>query len=153
MTIKNFAYTIQIDVPPTVIYSHFADPMNYLGLSPLIVEVRQIQHGINAAQKPTCRHEAVELFQLGWIQHRNVITTTTTFEQQDEIFINEVISPMNVRVRFEVHLAPLNDGQATRYQEVVTADAPFMLAGFVEKQAKKMQVIRLARLKERLEQR
>jgi hypothetical protein len=65
-------HTYQVAAPPADVFAHLAEPSHYIGLSPLLVAVRDVRRSGD-----TVRYTAVERFRfLGIPWHDNVIDVT-----------------------------------------------------------------------------
>ena len=150
MAVETFVYRYFIAAPADKIYSHLADPLNYIGLSPLIVSVRDVETSRDSQGHKIIHYASVERFNfLGFIHYDNPLKVTMTLAQPPTQLISDVVSPARVRVRFVFDLQPDTDG--TWIEETVTAQMPRLLQGFVVAEAKRVQVERARILKERLE--
>ncbi len=150
MATATFEYRYFIAAPAARIYAHLADPNSYIGLSPLVVSVRDIAYSQDEAARQVCRYVSVERFRfLGFIPYDNHIRVTTTFTQPDVQMVSAVDSPFNVQIRFVFDLSPERDG--TWVQETVSAEMPGLLRGFVVSQAQSVQRARAQILRTRME--
>ena len=150
MAAETFAQRYFIAAPAERIYDHLAQPENYVGLSPLVVAVRDVQTSRDPQGREVQRYLSVERFHfLGFIRYDNLIRVTTTLTQPPAQLISDVDSPMWVRVRFVFDLQP--DAEGTWIDETVTAQALLPLLGFVVAEAKRVQVARVQILKTRME--
>lgn len=93
-------HTFQIAAPPEEVFAHLAEPSHYVGLSPLLVAVRDVhRHG------GTVHYTAVERFRfLGVLRHDNIIAVTLVavpdgLPHSAEIS-GEVRSPGRVRMSY-----------------------------------------------------
>ncbi|MBL7257200.1 SRPBCC family protein [Paractinoplanes lichenicola] len=139
MPTDRFSETVHLAAPPATLYAHLLDPNSYIGLSPLIVAVRDIRHTAGATS-----YVAVERFKLGPLHWDNRIRVTLTGEIPDVRLVSHVISPGAVRLTATVDLAPTAGG--TSLTESVEVSSPALLRGFVVKQASSVQKARLAEL-------
>ncbi|MGW3494927.1 SRPBCC family protein [Streptomyces sp. NPDC001020] len=93
-------HTFQIAAPPEDVFAHLAEPSHYVGLSPLLVAVRDMRRSGG-----TVRYTAVERFRfLGVLRHDNLIDVTLVavpdgLPQSAEIS-GEVRSPGRVRMSY-----------------------------------------------------
>ncbi|MBM2619028.1 SRPBCC family protein [Actinoplanes sp. LDG1-06] len=142
MPTDRFSDSVRIAAPAAVIYEHLLDPHNYIGLSPLIVAVRDVR----PAGESTA-YVAVERFRLGPFHWDNLIRVTLTGVRPDLRVVSDVVSPGAVRLESTVDLAP--DGGATTLTESIEVEFPALLRGFVVKQASSVQKSRLAELARR----
>ncbi|WP_238019419.1 SRPBCC family protein [Dactylosporangium sp. AC04546] len=136
MAVDVFTHVSTVAATPDAVHAHLADPESYVGLSPLVVEVRDIERDGNVV-----RYTAVERFGL----YRNRIRVTMTLGERQ--VTSEVVSPGRVRLRAVTDLAPHADG--TEVTETVTVTSPRILRRFVSGQARSVQLRRAAELARR----
>lgn len=149
MASETFEYRYFVDAPVKAVYAHLADPASYVGLSPLVVEVSDAAHSVDAKGRAVVRYESVERFMfLGLIRYDNRIKVTMTLTQPERQIVSDVDSPMRVKVRFVFDLQP--EGAGTQIHETVTAQMPSPLRGFVISEAKRVQQARAQILRTRL---
>ncbi|MFE9312996.1 SRPBCC family protein [Streptomyces sp. NPDC088353] len=93
-------HTFQIAVPPQEVFAHLAEPSHYVGLSPLLVAVRDVRRSGS-----TAHYTALERFRfLGALRHDNIIDVTLVavpdgLPHSAEIS-GEVRSPGRVRMSY-----------------------------------------------------
>jgi hypothetical protein len=144
MTTDRFSHRVHIAAPPAKIYAYLLDPNSYVGLSPLVVAVRDVRpDGAGTA------YVAVERFRVGMFHWDNLIRVTTTGTVPDAQVVSAVISPAAVRLTSTVDLVP--DGDGTAVTESVEVRSPWLLRRFVLGQATSVQRARLAELTRRLQ--
>jgi hypothetical protein len=136
MPVDVFALTFVVTAAPQAVFEHLADPGSYVGLSPLVVEVRDVHRDGDRV-----RYTAVERFPL----YRNAIKVTMTLG--DAQLISDVVSPGRVRLRATVGLAPHPRG--TEVTETVAVESPVLLRRFVLRRARGVQRHRAAELARR----
>lgn len=153
MSSATFEYRYFIGAPPAVVYAHLADAASYVGLSPLVVAVRNVEQSADAQGRPVVRYQSVERFRfLGFIRYDNHIAVTTTLTQPQRQLVSDVDSPLAVKLRFVFDFQPAdNPGNGTWVQETVTAHMPGLLRGFVVSEAQRVQQARAQILRKRLE--
>ncbi len=150
MAVETFAYRYLIAASAAQIYDHLAQPANYVGLSPLIIAVRNLRISADQQGRELQEYDSVERFSvLGLIHYDNLIHVTTTLTQPQAQLISEVESPAWVHVRFVFNLQP--DGGKTWVQETVTARMLRPLQPFVVGEAKRVQQERARILTTRME--
>ncbi len=138
MAVETFAQRFFIAAPAERIYDHLAQPQNYVGLSPLVVAVRDIQFSRDPLGREVQHYVSVERFHfLGFIRYDNLIRVTTTLTQPPTQLISEVDSPGWVHMQFVFDLQP--DAEGTWIEESVTARMPLPLRGFVVAEAQRVQ--------------
>jgi ligand-binding SRPBCC domain-containing protein len=150
MAIETFQYSYFIAAPPAQIYAHLSEPSNYIGLSPLVVQVDNIATGTDQEGRAVFTYESVEMFRfLGFIPYANRIKVATTLTQHDRQIVSVVDSPFSVHIQFIFDLQPQDGG--TLLTETVTAHMPWVVRGFVVSQAKAVQKARAEILRSRME--
>lgn len=148
MASGSFEYRYFVAAPAERIYAHLAEPENYIGLSPLVTAVRDIQRSTDAQGNPVVRYLSIESFRfLGVIRYDNPIRVTMTLLPNR--IISDVDSPFWVKVKFVFELQPEANG--TWIHETVNATMPGIVRGFVIQQAQAVQQARAQILKQRLE--
>ncbi|WP_062431236.1 SRPBCC family protein [Herbidospora daliensis] len=128
-----FSTTTTLPATPGQVFEHLADPTNHVGLSPLVVEVRDIRHEPGAV-----RFTAVERFVFGPLRHDNVIEVVLRLG--DGSITGDVVSPGGVRVAYGYDIAAVPGG--ARVVDHYRLSAPFGLLRFSMGQAKKVQAAR-----------
>lgn len=140
-------HEFDLAVEPEIIAGHLADPHNYLGLSPLIVEVGEI-----ADADGTTRYTAVERFPLPFGRHLdNRIRVTLRRNDVDPANLTvggEVRSPGWVRMRYRFDITAV--GAGSHVVDELDLRAPFGLMRFAAGQARSVQLARAAILRDRL---
>jgi carbon monoxide dehydrogenase subunit G len=144
MPTDRFSHTFRIAAPAAAIYAHLLDPQNYIGLSPLVVAVRDV-HPVGDA----IAYTAVERFRFGPLSWNNRIRVTMTGTTPDRQVRNSVVSPGAVRLIATVDLVPDADG--TIVTETIELRSPAVLRRFALGQAKAVQRVRSAELTRRME--
>ncbi|WP_341720897.1 SRPBCC family protein [Micromonospora sp. FIMYZ51] len=130
------------------VHRHLSDPNSYIGLSPLIVAVRDVRPGRDAQGRAIVDYLAVERFRLfGPVRWDNVIRVRLTPQPPDRL-VSDVRSPGWVRLRAVVELAAVADG--TQVREQITAFAPAPLRRFVAAQARQAAAHRATELPHRI---
>jgi hypothetical protein len=139
----------EFDLPlePDIIAGHLADPRNYVGLSPLVVEVRDI-----ADAAGTTHYTAVERFPLPFRRHLdNRIRVTLRRDDGDPAKLTvggDVRSPGWVRMRYRYDITA--DGAGSHVVDELDLRAPFGLVRFAAGQARSVQLSRAVILEGRL---
>ncbi|MCO8273596.1 SRPBCC family protein [Actinoplanes sp. TRM 88003] len=139
MPTDRFSDTVQLAAAPPVIYAHLIDPQSYVGLSPLVVAVRDIR-----PRNDETTYVAVERFRLGPLHWDNPIRVTLTGFDPDRRLVSRVVSPGGVRLSATIDLAPAGPG--TALTETIEVSSPALLRSFVRRQAGSVQQARLAEL-------
>jgi Polyketide cyclase / dehydrase and lipid transport len=140
-------HTFTIAASPGTVFAHLADPANYVGLSPLVVAVRDIRRAGD-----TVHYHAVERFRiLGKLSYDNVIAVTLVAKRDGlphaEI-TGDVHSPGGVRMAYRFSIAP--DGHGAAVTDTLWLRAPFGLRRFARSRARAVQLARARILTQRL---
>jgi carbon monoxide dehydrogenase subunit G len=138
MPTDRFSDYVHLAAAPSAVYAHLLDPQSYVGLSPLVVAVRDIRGD---------SYVAVERFRLGPLHWDNNIRVTLTGVEPDRKLASAVTSAGGVRLTATVDLAPAAEG--TTLTETIEVSSPTLLRSFVVKQATAVQRARLAELTRR----
>ncbi|GAA2586952.1 hypothetical protein GCM10010435_76450 [Winogradskya consettensis] len=145
MPSQTLSRTARISAPPAKIYAHLSDPQSYLGLSPLLVDIRDVRpHPGGVA------YTAVERFRYGVFTWDNPIAVTMTFQAPETRIVSDVRSPARVHLISTVDLTPVPEG--TDLTETIHVTYPPLLGRFVVGQATAVQQHRLAELTRRMSQ-
>ncbi|MGA5389072.1 SRPBCC family protein [Streptomyces pseudogriseolus] len=93
-------HTFRIAAPPEEVFAHLAEPSHYVGLSPLVVAVRDVRR-----DGGTVHYTAVERFRfLGVLRHDNLIDVTLTAVPDGlphtADIVGEVRSPARVHMNY-----------------------------------------------------
>ncbi|WP_433532280.1 SRPBCC family protein [Micromonospora sp. CA-263727] len=144
-----FETTAVVAASPETVYRHLTDPHSYIGLSPLIVAVRDVRTGHDAEGRAVTDYLAVERFRLvGPLRWDNRIRVRMIATEPGGQLVSEVSSPGWVWLRAQVDLTAVAEG--TRVRESVTAGAPAPLRRFVTTQARQVASYRAAELTRRM---
>ncbi|MEV6610366.1 SRPBCC family protein [Kutzneria sp. NPDC051319] len=138
MPATDLIHTYVVPVRPEKVYAHITDPASYVGLSPLVVDVYDIDD---------TGYTAVERFRLGPFKHDNHIRVTLT--AGDNVVTSDVHSPGGVRLAHRFELSGHADG--CEVVERMHLTAPFGLVRFAASQALGVMRARRAILTSRLE--
>jgi hypothetical protein len=144
---RSFDTVTVVAAPPEVVFDHLADPASYVGLSPLVVAVRDVRRGRDAAGRPTIDYVAVERFRFGPLRLDNPIRVRMSGQRPARL-VSDVDSPGGVWLRAEVTLAEVPQG--TWVHETVRLRAPVPLRGFALGMARRVAGYRAAELTRRM---
>ncbi|MGA5710803.1 SRPBCC family protein [Streptomyces cellulosae] len=141
-------HSFEIAAPPEEVFAHLAEPSHYVGLSPLVVAVRDVRR-----DGGTVHYTAVERFRfLGIVRHDNLIDVTLAaasdgLPHSAEVS-GEVRSPGGVRMsyRFVIDRA----GAGSVVTDTLRLRTPLGLLRFAASQARKVQRSRARVLTNRL---
>ncbi|MFV2021241.1 SRPBCC family protein [Micromonospora sp. LOL_023] len=156
MRTETFIDRFTVAAPPRRVYDHLAEPANHIGLSPLIVAVRDIERETDAAGREVLRYVAVERFRFGGLlRYDNVLHVRQTNTEPSRQLVMEVRSPARVSVRFvmEIESTALAMEPAVTGSTVtvtVSLTMPTILRSFVVRTAKRVQLVRARTLAERM---
>ncbi|GIF35889.1 SRPBCC family protein [Actinoplanes xinjiangensis] len=146
MPIDRFSVTFTVAAPPADVFAHLADPQSYVGLSPLVVLVRDVRPVRDDRDRPAVAYVAVERFRWGPLRWDNPIRVTMT--ALEGRVISSVVSPGAVRLDSTVDLAA--DGTGTRVTETIEVRSPGPLRRFVTGKARSVQSARRSELTRRM---
>ena len=150
MGLATFEYGYFVRAPVEQVYAHLADPASYVGLSPLVISVRDVERSVDNGLI-VFRYRSIEQFHFfGVLRYDNRIRVTMTLTRPNAQIVSDVDSPLRVKVRFVFDLRAQDGG--TWMQETVTAQSPGIVQGYVVSEAKRVQQERERILKARLEQ-
>ncbi|GIF22442.1 hypothetical protein BJ973_002763 [Actinoplanes tereljensis] len=144
MPTDHFRHSFHVAAPAGEIYAHLIEPRNYIGLSPLLVAVRDVRPG-----RDEITYLGVERFRFGPFTWDNRLRVTLTPVTPDRQLRSSVISPGAVRLVATVDLVP--DGDGTLVTESVELRTPAVLRRFALGQATAVQQSRAAELTRRME--
>lgn len=166
MPSRILTHSFTVDAAPAVVAAHLADPHSYLGLSPLIVAVREV-HAVDGRPGVT-GYTAVERFSALGLHYDNLIAVTLAADESDvrrRIVGGNVVSPGGVRLSYRYTIEPggsstgasttgVTDASVTdaaaRVTDTITVHAPFGLLRFACGQARSVQLSRALILAQRL---
>ncbi|GAA2803447.1 SRPBCC family protein [Crossiella cryophila] len=133
MKTVEFSTTTILSAAPEEVVEHLSDPANHVGLSPLVVAVRDIRRTPDEV-----RFTAVERFRFGPLRRDNVIEASMRLGART--VSGDVVSPGGVRLDYEFRIEAVAEG--TRLVDHYRLSAPFGVLRFAVGQAKKVQVAR-----------
>ncbi|MGW4379314.1 SRPBCC family protein [Kitasatospora sp. NPDC004531] len=137
-----------IAAPPAAVLAHLAEPENYIGLSPLLVDVRDIRR-----EDGVTHYCAVERFHfLGLLHHDNLIRVSLHTEDAGPAgatVSGNVVSPGGVRMDYRFAITPRGTN-GSHVVDTLHLHAPFGLLRYAAKQATAVQTARARALAHRL---
>ncbi|GGS79137.1 hypothetical protein GCM10010156_42390 [Planobispora rosea] len=140
VTLRN---TFHVRNSPAALRAHLSQPQSYVGLSPLVIAVRDIEQGENET-----RYVSVERFRFfGVVKYDNLIKVT--LRSTDEAVEGEVTSPGGVRLDYRFRLTGRDGGTEVEDTLVVRAWARPLLT-FAARKAREVQLARAEVLASRL---
>ncbi|MFG1695997.1 SRPBCC family protein [Nonomuraea sp. NPDC049309] len=135
MPSTTFSNVFHVPAPPPAVLAHLSEPSSYIGLSPLVVAVRDVRK-----EPGLTRYVSVERFRfLGFITYDNLIEVT--LRTTEDTVEGEVDSPGGVRLVYRFRLTP--DGAGTEVEDVLTVHAT--LTPVLWYAARKARQVQLAR--------
>lgn len=137
---------VLVAAPPRAVFEHLRDPRSYVGLSPLVVEVRDIR-----AEPDAVHYVAVERFTFAGLKYDNLIRVELRADDADPARLwvgGDVDSPGNVQLRYGYTITAEGDG--SRVVDRIEVTAPFGLRRFAIGRASEVQRARGRILAERL---
>ncbi|GAB1691875.1 SRPBCC family protein [Krasilnikovia sp. M28-CT-15] len=146
MPIETLRHAFAVAAPPQTVHAHLADPHSYVGLSPLVVAVRDVRPVRDAQGRDAIGYVAVERFRFGPLRWDNPIAVT--LRAAGPALVSTVVSPGRVRLVATVELAPRDAG--TQVTETVEVRCPGALRALVLRQARSVQLRRAAELARRM---
>jgi hypothetical protein len=149
MPTDRFRLSFHVTAPAGEIYAHLTEPQNYVGLSPLLVAVRDVRPGRDEQGREAISYVGVERFRFGPLKWDNRLRVTLTPVAPDRQLRSAVVSPAAVRLVVTVDLVPDDDG--TLVTESVELRTPAVLRRFARGQATAVQQSRAAELTRRME--
>ncbi|GAA5004128.1 SRPBCC family protein [Kitasatospora paranensis] len=141
MPSTELVHSHDIAATPAAVLAHLAEPQNYIGLSPLLVDVRDVR-----CEGGVTHYVAVERFRfLGLVRHDNVIRVSLRTEDArlpDEATVSgEVVSPGGVRMDYCFAITARGAG-GSRVVDRLRLHAPFGLLRFAAGKAGTVQAER-----------
>ncbi len=143
MPTDRFRHRFLVAAPPAAVYAHLMDPYSYIGLSPLVVAVRDVR-----TDEGSVIYVAVERFRFGPFKWDNLIRVTMTGTGPHERVLISVVSPGAVRLISTVDLVA--EGSGTAVTESIELHSPWIVRHFALGQAKGVQRERAAELTRRM---
>lgn len=149
MALALIKHSWRVDSPPETVFAHLTEPQHYIGLSPLVVEVRDVRHGTDSEGEPVTDYVAVERFRFLKVLHwDNLIRVQMRVLEPGRQLRQIVASPGGVSLLWKVRLAPDGDGTVVDDRMEITMAAP--MRRFVTGQARAVQLHRAAELTRRM---
>ena len=145
MAICRFERDITIAAPRERVFAELAEPARFLGLQPLLTEVREVPAAPGVRAFEAC--ERVPLF--GRLAVRNRLHVELTPLPAQDLVAFEARAPLGIRLVGSFGIRA--EGTATRVRESVRLHCPLVLRRFIEREAIRAQESLLENLKRRLE--
>lgn len=136
-------HTFHVGNTPAALRAHLSQPQSYVGLSPLVVAVRDVQR-----DGEETRYVSVERFRfLGLVKYDNLIKVT--LRSRPETVEGEVKSPGGVRLDYRFALTAKDGG--TEVEDTLVVHAwNGQLLGYAARKAREVQLARAGILASRL---
>jgi hypothetical protein len=146
--LDSLSHRFVVGAPAEEIYAHLIDPHSYVGLSPLVVAVRDVRATRDSRDRDVVTYVAVERFRAGPLWWDNHLRVTMTATRPGRQLVSEVVSPGRVRLTATVDL----DSRAaeTHVTETIDIRSPGPLRRFVIGKARAVQLHRAAELTRRM---
>lgn len=149
MATATFQHEYSIQAHVKKVYAHLAEPTNYIGLSPQLVSLADIEWGINLDRQRFVRYWSVEVFQFfRLIKYTNQLDVVMTLTVPNRQIVSEVHSGFDTRIVIEFNLQPHQN--STQVIEVISLHTPALLRSFFIRQARAVQQNRERVLRNRL---
>ncbi|MFF0768540.1 SRPBCC family protein [Nonomuraea wenchangensis] len=134
--------TFHVPAPPDAVRAHLSEPASYIGLSPLVVEVRDVRR-----EAGLIHYVSVERFRfLGFLRYDNLLKVT--LRPTEDAVEGEVDSPGGIRLAYRFGLTPRDGGtEVTDELRLRAAFGP--LLGYAARQARGVQLARAGVLADR----
>jgi Polyketide cyclase / dehydrase and lipid transport len=145
--IDTFEHRFVVDAAPDVIYRHLSDPNSYVGLSPLVVHVRDIRLGQDDDGRNIIEYVAVERVRAGRLHWDYKVAVLLTLTRPGVELASYRVLPGRVRTEATVTLEPALSG--THVHERLEVQAPAVLQRFAVDQARSIQLTRAEALARR----
>ncbi|MGJ6963118.1 SRPBCC family protein [Streptosporangium sp. G11] len=131
-TLRN---VFHVPAPPSAVLAHLSEPSSHVGLSPLVVAVRDVRQASGES-----RFVSVERFHFfGFVKYDNLIEVT--LRATGEAVEGEVDSPGGVRLGFRYRLTA--DGEGTEVEDVLRVHATVRpLLWYAARKAREVQLAR-----------
>lgn len=149
---RSFELTVFIDCPQETVYDHLSQPLNMLGLQPLLTKVEALEERLDddgIVLRPFYTVETFRLLGLP-VHHNRIYSVIHLTKPKDELQFH-VYSKPRIEIVFTYRFEPFNDGKTKIVQTVKFVKLSKLLEKFVVAQAKQAQRALLSNLKIRLE--
>lgn len=149
---KSFELDIFIDCKQDKVYDHLAEPLNLIGLQPLLTEIDVLKEKIDENNIRLRPFYTVETFRwMGLPIYKNKIYSVIHLTKPREEMEFHVYSKPNIEIVFKYQFKKSNDNRTQITQTVHFVKVNKLLETFVVDQAKQAQRALLSNLKVRLE--
>ncbi|MBK9923757.1 MAG: hypothetical protein IPP66_00565 [Anaerolineales bacterium] len=149
---KSFELDIFIDCRQDKVYDHLAEPLNLIGLQPLLTEIDVLKEKIDENNIRLRPFYTVETFRwMGLPIYKNKIYSVIHLTKPREEMEFHVYSKPNIEIVFKYQFKKSNDNRTQITQTVHFVKVNKLLETFVVDQAKQAQRALLSNLKVRLE--
>ncbi len=149
---KTFELNIFIDCKRAEVYDHLSEPINMLGLKPLLTEIDVLKKKKDENGVTIHPFHTVEIFRwMGIPVFRNRIYSAIHLTKPKEELEFHVYSKPGIEIIFKYKFRQFNDGRTQITQTIHFVKVGKLLEYFVVNQAKRAQHALLSNLKVRLE--
>jgi ribosome-associated toxin RatA of RatAB toxin-antitoxin module len=149
---RSFELTVFIHCPKEILYDHLSQPINLIGLQPLLTKIDILKEKTNADGIVVRPFYTVETFRLlGLPVYRNRIYSVMQLTRPNDELKFHVYSKPRIEIIFTYHFEQLDDNRTQITQRVEFVRLNKLLERFVIEQAKQAQQALLSNLKIRLE--
>jgi hypothetical protein len=145
--IETLEHRFVVDAAPDAIYRHLSDPNSSVGLSPLVVQVRDISLGQDDDGHNIIEYVAVERVTAGRLHWNYRVAVLLTLTHPGVALTNYRALPGRVRTEATVTLEPSLSG--THVHETMEVQAPAVLHRFAVDRARSIQLERAEALTRR----
>jgi len=149
---RSFEHHIFINRPKDIVFDHIANPLNMLGLQPLLTTMDILEETRDSNGVKLRPFYTVEVFRWAGIPlMKNRIHSVIHLTEPDDEPEFHASSKPGIEIVFQYRFQQDNDGHTHVTQTICIERAPKLLEGFVFDQAIKAQRALLSNLKVRLE--
>ncbi|MEW6285363.1 MAG: SRPBCC family protein [Chloroflexota bacterium] len=149
---RSFELTVFIACPKETVYDHLSQPLNMIGLQPLLTEIDVLKEKRDADGIVLRPFYTVETFRLlGLPVYRNRIYSVIHLTKPKDELKFHVYSKPRIEIVFTYRFEQFNDGRTQITQTVEFVKLNKLLEKFVVDQARQAQRALLSNLKIRLE--
>jgi hypothetical protein len=149
---QTYELTIFIDHPKNRIYDHLSEPLNMIGLQPLLTEINVLKRRKDENGVSLRPFYMVETFKwMGIPVFRNKIYSVNHLTKPKEELEVRVYSRLKTEIIFRYTFKQFNDGRTQLTETIQFVKVNRLLKGILFNRAKHAQQVLLSNLKVRLE--
>jgi ligand-binding SRPBCC domain-containing protein len=150
MAHERFEYAYEVHAPVDQVFAYFADPERYAHLSPIISDVRNVQHGVTAQGQPFFEYDSTEALRFArLIPYNNPIHAKVTLTEVNHQIVAHINTRFGVNLEFVFDMDAEDGG--TRIRETIDFHMPLLVQNYVVSQAKQVQQARIRIFKAKME--